>query len=122
LIRVDLQAKTWQLLDSPDNLETMGFDGLYYHRGTLVGIQNGIQPWRALQLQLSENGLRVVSATVLEMKNPKLTSATTGAVVGDSFYYMARGVVSQPPATLPPSIHPFLGSTYIMRAPLAPGT
>lgn len=118
LVRINLASKDWQSVTSPDNLELLGIDGLYLYKGSLVGIQNGIRPWRVMRLHLAEDGLTVTSSDILEIKNPDLTGATTGAIVGDTLYYVARTRLSQPPPATSPTLAPFVGATHIMQTSL----
>ena len=65
-----------------------GFDGLYWYRGDLVGVQNGIGMPRIVQVGLSEDGLSVRRLSVLEYRSPHTILPTTGAVKGSQFYFM----------------------------------
>jgi sugar lactone lactonase YvrE len=76
---------------SPGTSNTVsGFDGLYWYRGSLVGIQNSMGMPRAAQFQLSAHGSRVTKATVLEYRSDYVALPTTGAIDGNKFYFMAN--------------------------------
>jgi len=68
----------------------MWIDGLYFHHGNLIGIQNGGKPNRVVRLALSADGSRVERLDVLESGTPLLTEPTLGVLVGDAFYYVAN--------------------------------
>jgi hypothetical protein len=67
-----------------------GIDGLYWYRGGLVGIQYGAGAYRVMHWQLSEDGLRVLSAKMLEYRTALVKNPTTGAIVDDDFYFIAN--------------------------------
>jgi len=67
-----------------------GFDGLYWYRGSLVGIQNSLGMPRVAQFQLSPDGSSVTKTTILEYRSDYVESPTTGAIDGSNFYFMAN--------------------------------
>ena len=68
-----------------------GIDGLYWHKGSLVAVQNGIGSPRIAAFHLSKDGSRVTQTTVLENRTSFTTSPTTGAIHGNDFYYISNG-------------------------------
>jgi sugar lactone lactonase YvrE len=69
---------------------TAGIDGMYFHDGALVAIQNGIGAPRVVRLRLDDALARVTDVEVLEAGNPLFDLPTTGVVVGDDLYYVAN--------------------------------
>jgi hypothetical protein len=67
-----------------------GFDGLYWYRGSLVGIQNGMGMPRVARFELSADGSRVTKTVVLEYRSDYVELPTTGAVDGNKFYFMSN--------------------------------
>ena len=67
-----------------------GFDGLYWYRGSLVGIQNGLGMPRVARFQLDDSGELVTGKTVLEYRSNLVELPTTGAIDGSKFYFMAN--------------------------------
>jgi hypothetical protein len=67
-----------------------GIDGLYWYDGGFVAVQYGTRVRRIIRAGLSADGLRVVSHETLEQRTPLVSFPTTGAVVGDNFYYIAN--------------------------------
>jgi hypothetical protein len=71
-----------------------GFDGLYWYRGRLIGIQNDLGSPRVADFQLSPDGSEVVGATILENRTDSVELPTTGAIDGSDFYFMANTQLS----------------------------
>jgi len=91
--RIDLSTgATHDIVPSKDTLSRI--DGLYWHRGSLVAVQNGIGPARVVVFRLSADQNRVTETTVLDYRSP-LTDATptTGAIAGDDFYFISNSQV-----------------------------
>jgi hypothetical protein len=87
VLRVDLKSGASTAVDPGPRSTLAGLDGLYWHKDSLVGVQNGIGTPRIAVFRLSVDGLRVTKTTVLEnfMKTP-----TTGALRGDDFYFIVN--------------------------------
>jgi hypothetical protein len=89
LLRVDLASRSVRALDHSSNATLLGVDGLYLHRGSLIGVQNGVTPPRLARFCLDATGQRVRRVEVLD-RNPSLVDEPTlGAVVRDSVFYVA---------------------------------
>ena len=67
-----------------------GIDGLYWHKGSLVGVQYGNGPYRVARWKLSPDGLRVTSSEVLEYRTPLISFPTTGTITRGNFYFIAN--------------------------------
>jgi hypothetical protein len=117
---VNIATGELHYLDAPPDRPLYGIDGLYWHDGDLIGIQNGIQPWRLLRMELNDELTAVTDAHVIEFANRALT-ATTGAIDGDRIHYVGQGPAPQnAPSQFPQALRPYLGKTMIMTAPLLP--
>lgn len=90
VLRVDLQTGAAQEVKIDGHFTLAGIDGLYWYRGGLVGIQYGAGSYRVMHWQLSADGQRVVSAKMLEYRTALVKNPTTGAIVGDDFYFIAN--------------------------------
>jgi sugar lactone lactonase YvrE len=90
ILRVDLATREIQLLPAADGVLVLGIDGLYDVGGDLVGVQNGVTPYRVVRLDLDGDGRRIVSAEVLERARPDYAEPTLGVVVGRTLYYVAN--------------------------------
>jgi SMP-30/Gluconolactonase/LRE-like region len=90
LLVIDRASRSISVLPGPDTVVTMGIDGLYFHDGSLIGIQNGLTPHRVVRLKLSPSGDRVLGAEVLERAHPRYQEPTLGTVVGGDLFYVAN--------------------------------
>jgi len=70
-----------------------GVDGLYWYRGSLVTLQNGIGTPRVAVHKLAEDGTRVTKATILEFRATLSVLPTTGAIRGSDFYFIANSQI-----------------------------
>lgn len=120
LARVDLESGDTVFLSSPEDTTLYGIDGLYWYEGDLIGVQNGVQPWRLIRLSLDADQDAVTSVRMLEYANERATSMT-GAIDGDVIHYVGRGPAPEdPPGHFPEDLRPFSGKTIVMTAPLDP--
>jgi DNA-binding beta-propeller fold protein YncE len=87
VLRVDLKTGASADVDPGPRNTLAGIDGLYWHKGSLVGVQNGIGTPRVAAFRLSPDGLHVAKSTVLANG---LTTPTTGAIHGDDFYFIVN--------------------------------
>lgn len=87
---VEIDTRRTSPLAHPQNVSLHGIDGLYCYGASLVGIQNGEGMERVAQFRLDNTGYRVESLRVLESHNPQFRIPTTGAIVGNDFYYLAN--------------------------------
>jgi sugar lactone lactonase YvrE len=74
-------------LEAPADCSTVGIDGLEYHDGSLLTVQNGVTPNRVVRLRL--DGRRIARCEVLEMNHPLMDEPTLGVVVGRDFWFLA---------------------------------
>ncbi len=92
-----------QRLPQPDTVVTGGIDGLYWHEGDLLGVQNGCNPGRVIRIRLGEQGRRISGVQVLQSHHhPAFDEPTTGALMGDALYVIANSQVGrfQPDGTI----------------------
>jgi sugar lactone lactonase YvrE len=90
LFRVDLRDGSVRALESATESVLTGIDGLVYHAGALVGIQNGVRPHRVLRARLSTDGSAITEVETLERANPHFDEPTLGVLVGSDLYYVAN--------------------------------
>jgi hypothetical protein len=79
-----------RLLPAADGVLALGIDGLYRVGDDLVGVQNGVEPYRVVRLHLGPGGERIASAEVLERARPDYAEPTLGVVVDGALYYVAN--------------------------------
>jgi sugar lactone lactonase YvrE len=90
ILRLDLRTRDDQDLRPADHDTLAGVDGLYWYRGSLIGVQYGTGAFRVMRWRPSEDGRRVTSAEVLERGTEMVRDPTTGAILGDKFFFMAN--------------------------------
>jgi hypothetical protein len=91
IARVDMATKQVRLLAKSRNIADANIDGLYFHKGTLVGIQNpDVHPGRVMRYYLNPARDTIERAEVLEAYNPIFDVPTTGTLVGDFLYFAAN--------------------------------
>jgi sugar lactone lactonase YvrE len=94
--RVDIASRQIKMLSKPRNISDAGLDGMYFYKGTLVGIQNpDLHPGRIVRYYLNSAMDHIKRAEVLESYNPVFEVPTTGAPVDDSLYFMANTQVDK---------------------------
>ncbi|HET6980632.1 MAG TPA: hypothetical protein VFI53_00750 [Myxococcaceae bacterium] len=90
ITRVDLGTGKAAPLERAAGVVDGSIDGLYFWKGSLVGIQNGVHPGRVLRFRLDGPMRRIERADVLEAYAPWMEGPTTGAIDGDSLLYLAN--------------------------------
>lgn len=68
----------------------LGSDGLYFYKGSLIGIQNVTYPVSVNRFYLNEQETAIQKAELLLVNDPSFDLPTTGALAGDWFYYIAN--------------------------------
>jgi hypothetical protein len=90
VIRVDLRTNESTDVDPGAHNTLSGIDGLYWHDGELLGIQYGTGQFRVMRWKLSEDGRKVRASETLEYGTDLVSDPTTGAVLGNDFYFIAN--------------------------------
>jgi sugar lactone lactonase YvrE len=90
ILRVDLKTGASAEVDPGPRNTVAGIDGLYWHKGSLVAVQNAIGTPRVVVFRLSADGLHVAKTTVLGNFQ---SIPTTGAVKGDDFYFIMNSQI-----------------------------
>jgi len=88
--RVEIATHAHITLAHAPGISLSGADGLSFYKGSLVAVQNGLQPERVARYWLSRDMSRVERAEILEVNNPHFIIPTTGCIAGETFYYMAN--------------------------------
>lgn len=118
LFAVDLATGATRRLAEPPSTTLYGIDGLYWHEGDLIGVQNGTTPWRLVRLRVNADVTAVTAIDYLEVGNPA-TEPMTGAIIANRIYYIGEGPEpAAAPAQFPPAMQGNLGSVVIREAPL----
>lgn len=96
IARIEVASGAWQRMAQPDEWVTGGIDGLYYHRGALIGVQNGPNPGRVIRLKLSADGRNITAFDVLQSHHhPEFDEPTTGAIVGEHLIVIANSHIAR---------------------------
>jgi hypothetical protein len=74
----------------PRGATTRGVDGLYFHQGSLVAVQNGHGPGRIVRMTLSDSKDRILRTELLEANHPSFRIPTTGVIAGEALYLIAN--------------------------------
>ena len=90
IARVDVESKSISLVPAPDTVSTASIDGLYWYRGSLMGVQGVPSLERVVRYSLSTDGRSITAGAVLERGRPVVVQPTTGTLVGSRFYYIAN--------------------------------
>lgn len=87
---VDLSTKRAAPLAPAPDSTMLGIDGLYFYRGGLVAIQNGVNPNRVVRLFLSKDLTRVERFEAVAANHAAFDEPTLGVVVRGDFYFVAN--------------------------------
>ncbi|HXU35024.1 MAG TPA: L-dopachrome tautomerase-related protein [Blastocatellia bacterium] len=90
LFDIDVRTKRVVHLPPLEGATLLGIDGLYFYGGNLIGVQNGVAPWRLVRIVLTDDFKRVERLQVIEANNPVFDEPTLGVIVRDSFYFIAN--------------------------------
>jgi hypothetical protein len=93
VVKIDLSDGTSRDVDPGSRTTLAGADGLYWHNGSLIAVQNGIGSPRIAAFKLSRDGNRVTQTTVLENHTQFTALPTTGAIRGNDFYFIANSQI-----------------------------
>lgn len=102
---VDLQTKKYATLAPAPDSTMLGIDGLYFYRGRLVAVQNGVNPNRVVQFFLSKDLSRVERFETAAANLPAFDEPTLGVVVRSDFYFVANsqwGTIDEQGKLAPP--------------------
>jgi len=93
IVKMDLQSGESRDVDPGPRSTLAGADGLYWHKGDLIAVQNGIGSPRVAAFKLSKDGNRVTQTSVLENHTQFTVLPTTGAIHGNDFYFIANSQI-----------------------------
>ncbi len=113
---IDVASRAVDVLAPAEGVDSRAIDGIYWHEGTLIGVQGGRRN-RVQRFTIDLEGKRILSADVLEANHPMFMNPTTGVVAGSDFYYVANSQFSSfANGQLFPQSRLF--ETVILRVPL----
>ncbi len=82
---IDTGSRERKLLAPPADAAVTNMDGLAWHNGSLLGVQNSPYFRRVVRIHLSDKGTAIDKVTVLNARTPDYHQ-TTAAVAGDKLY------------------------------------
>ena len=88
VIQVELTTNAAVEVNPGPHSTLAGNDGMYWYKGSLLGIQYGTGSFRVVRWQLTPDGRRVTSTEILEYRSSLLSYPTTGAVDRDKLYFI----------------------------------
>lgn len=100
LFRVDIKTRTATLVTHAPSVTLLGLDGLYVPPDSqktpmLIGIQNGVNPPRVIQILLNAagnaGGTEVTGVTTLLANHPSMKGPTLGTMVLGKLHFIANG-------------------------------
>jgi hypothetical protein len=93
MVRFDTAASTSSEVNPGLHNTLAGIDGLYYRKGTLIAVQNGIGQPRIVAFRLNRENSSVTQTTVLENRTSFTKLPTTGALRDNDFYFITNSGV-----------------------------
>lgn len=90
VFRIEMKDKRIAQIKPDANTNLIGIDGLYFHRGNLIAIQNGFRPHRVARFVLNKDSSQITKSETLEANHADFNEPTLGAFVGDDFYFIAN--------------------------------
>ena len=90
MVRFDTAANTSSEVSPGPHATLAGIDGLYYRKGTLIAVQNGIGQPRVVAFRLNRDNTSVSQTTVLENRTSFTKLPTTGALRDNDFYFITN--------------------------------
>jgi sugar lactone lactonase YvrE len=93
VLRYDLRDGSSSEVEPGLHTTLAGMDGMYWHGGWLIAVQNGIGLPRIARFQLSTDGSRVTKSEILEYRSEFVELPTTGALVNGRFYFICNSQI-----------------------------
>jgi DNA-binding beta-propeller fold protein YncE len=90
VFRLDMTSKELMMVQLATEVSMKGIDGLLFFNNSLVAIQNGVSPMRALQLFLDGDQAVITQVRVLDQAHPAFNEPTNGCIRNDTLYYIAN--------------------------------
>jgi len=88
--RLDMQTKELIKIASTTDYSLKGIDGMSFYQGSLVTLQNGISPFRAMRYTLNPTMDTITGAVIIDQAHPAMNEPTIGTIEKNVFYYVAN--------------------------------
>ncbi len=86
---VETATGSVEVLAPAEGVDPLAIDGIYWHEGSLIGIQGGRRN-RVQRFTFDLPDRRITAAEVLEANHPMFMNPTTGVVAGSDLYLIAN--------------------------------
>lgn len=114
---VDLATRQSVPIGHPANVTLGSIDGLSFYKDSLIAHQ-GASIGSINRYHLSPDWTRVVRREIIDSRLPEFEQATTGAVAGDDYYYIANSQIRRLNPNNPRAAEPF-NDVIILKSSLA---
>ena len=92
---IDLPTGEIARLQHPEEIAICYVDGLLWHQGSLIVVQNGRGLDRVARLYLDDSGQRVMGMTVLAARLPGFDEPTTATLAGGACLFVANSELNR---------------------------
>lgn len=89
LLRWDLRSDSIVSVPTADGRLLRGVDGLRWHAGSLIGVQNGASPNRVVRIHLDAAGRAIAGLDVVDAPAALEGEMTVAVLLGDELVYVA---------------------------------
>ncbi len=90
IFKISMSDKQISQIAVDANTNPIGIDGIYFHTGNLIAIQNGFRPHRVAKFVLNKEFSAITKSETLEANHADFNEPTLGVKVGNDFYYIAN--------------------------------
>lgn len=90
LLRVDIDRESVVRLDDVPGSTTLGIDGIIWHEGAILAVQNGVQPPRIIRITLNAAHTGVATFRVIDRQPAIADEPTIGTLWRGGFVYVAN--------------------------------
>ncbi|MES2179937.1 MAG: hypothetical protein V4550_18895 [Gemmatimonadota bacterium] len=90
LLRFDVKTGAISRLADAPASTSLGCDGIAWHRGAIIAVQNGVAPARIMRFVLDATGTRITRSELLDRNSAVADEPTIGTIIGSSFVYVAN--------------------------------
>ena len=90
ILRMNVASGTITALANPRGATSIGCDGIVWHRGALIAVQNGVSPARVIRIVPDQRRDRLLRIDVLDRNVARADEPTIGTMLGDDYIYVAN--------------------------------
>ncbi len=90
VFKINLSTKELKKIATRQEVSLKGIDGIYFYKGTLIAIQNGVNPLRVTNYYLNERQNEVIDYKIIDNNHPDFNEPTLGVIIDKDFYYIAN--------------------------------